>query len=279
MPKIRLEVSTAGIDEALQNVSPQVWTGLRIPPVLASNALPSTQPRYLFTLCSVTFSEGIKLIGLRQGLTIGMDANEGTAPERPIEQFVRTPTFKFPDGNVVWHLRLERQPQRVVQTPPTDTQSWKFLQSDSPAMLYKTATFSAGNFDPATGAPLFYNVGLTAYTAPSIEQFEGVAGLGTFYDLRFPWQDSSSWRSFADGPDGGIDIPGGGRLSFYATVQQTNPATRVQPTKTMTTLSSSNLPEEAFIQDYQINAGGGIANALGPIFWRVMGSMIVEKDI
>jgi len=280
---LRQEISTSGVDESLQNVSSDPftslaigsYTGLRIPPVLSAAATPATQPRYLFLLASTTFQRGIRLLGLRQGLTIGIDANLGSPPERPVEMWVQTPTFKFPDGNVSWHLMLERQPNRKTRTPSTDTRNWTFLQGDSPAMLYQT--FTNTNVDATTGAPLLSLVGLTAYTPPDLTGVtESVGGLGTFRDLRFPWDSASAWRSMGED---GLYIPGGGRLSFYASVLQTNPATRDSlPTKQMTTISSSNLPEESFIQDYNVPAGEQ-APAKGPVYWRIMGSLIVEKEV
>lgn len=275
MGQLRLEVSTQGLDEALQGISSDpftssgnsTYTGLRIPPVLPTYTTPDKQPRYLFTLASVTFQNGIKLLGMRQGLTIGMDANLGVAPERPIEAFVQTPTFRFVDGNVSWHLVVERQPARKQGAVATDTQSWQKLQSDSPAMLYQT--FTNTNTDPS-GAPIFYMQTMTAYTPPALASLEGIAGLGTFRDLRFPWYDPDVWLAFGEK---GVDIDGGGRLSLHASVLQTNPATRGSPSKTGTQISMpGSFPEEGFLQDYNVTG----PPILGPIYWRIMGSLIVE---
>ena len=282
MARIKIEVSTLGIDEALQGVSTDpfttsgqpTYTGLRVPPVLNNLISPSTtppQPRYLMNLASVKFQSGLWLRGIRQGYTLGIDANQGTPPEYPIELWAQTPTFRFPDGNISWHCVIERQRSPKEQNPSTDTQNWSFLRSDTPAMLYQT--FVNTNVDPNTGAPLFYMKGLTHYDPPDLtQQLESVGGLGNIHDLRYPWDSDRAWSAFGDE---GIWIHGDGRLSLYASVLQTNPATRGSPTMTMTTLSSGGLPEEAFIQDYTATVSELV---IGPIYWRIMGALLVETE-
>jgi hypothetical protein len=138
-------------------------------------------------------------------------------------------------------------------------------------MLYQT--FTNSNVDPTTGAPLFYMLNLTAYTPPDLTALlEPVGGLGNIHDLRFPWDSANAWHSFGES---GVDIAGGGRLSLYASVLQTNPNTRGVPTlPVVPSLSNNTTPEEAFIQAYTVT---GEPN-LGPNFWRIMGALLVEKE-
>ena len=257
--KRRTEVSTSGIDEALQGVSPDPLglpipqtTGLRIPPVLSIASLPSTQPRYRFCLATRTIANGsTRLIGIRQGLTLGVDANaggEGSPPERVVEMAVVTPTFKFPDGNVSWHLVTESDGRRVVQTPSTNAPGWAYLETDGSAMLY--STFTNTNVDPVTGAPVYYNVGLTAYTPPkTTSSWNAIAGLGNFHDLRFPWDSSRAWASIDE------IIEGTTRISLYASVLQTNPATRALLVPPGTRSFPGATPEESFILDWTTGSG------------------------
>jgi hypothetical protein len=277
--RLRFEVSTTGIDEALQGVSADPFptsgysttTGLRIPAVLSVTETPATQPRYLFSLASITFQNGIKLLGIRQGLTIGVDANEGVGVERPLEMWVKTPTFRFVDGNVSWHCVIEPQPQISQAMPTTNAQNWVKSQSDNPAMLYQS--FFNTNLT-TTGAPVLYIEGLTAYTPPDLTRgWQPVAGLGNIHDLRFPWDSPSAWHAFGDH---GIDIEGGGRLSLYASVLQSNPATRGSPTILPTNLSAYACPEECFIEDFSTTPD---EIPLGPVFWRIMGALLVEKIV
>jgi hypothetical protein len=277
---VRIEIGTTGVDEALQGVTSDpfassansTYTGLRIPAAFSGDG-PTSQPRYLFNLASLTFTGGVKLLGIRQLLTLGVDANEGTPPEWPTEMWVKTPTFRFVDGNVCWMLVREMNPQRTQSKPITDTQNWVKGQSDSPAMLYQT--FTNTNVTPS-GAPVQYSQGLTAYSPPPFQglaqQFEGVAGLGNFHDLRFPWDSARAWEAF--GPDG-VDLEGNGRLTLYASVQQTNPATRNAPTLLPTSLSSNACPEECFIKDFTTTVA---SVQLGPNYWRIGGSLLVEVN-
>jgi hypothetical protein len=283
--KIRIEVSTTGVDEALQGESSDpftftgnpTYTGLRIPPVLNASISPSTvppQPRYLFTLASFLFQGNVRLMGLRQGLTIGTDANKGAGVERPIEAWVKTPTFRFVDGNVSWHLVVERQPSQSRQLL-TDTQNWRFRRSDSPAMLYETFTNTTVQPD---GAPVQYNVGLTAYTPPATPRsgsWESVSGMSNMHDIRFPWENPDPWLCFGEQ---GLEVLGGGRLSLYASVLQSNPNTRGLPTLTPTALSAYACPEECFIQDFASTTGGEEPVALGVNYWRIMGALLIEQE-
>jgi hypothetical protein len=271
----RFEVATSGLDEGLQGISSNPftnsgfsnYTGLRVPPVLNRTILPGQQPRYLFQLCSRRITSPTRIVGLRQGLTIGVDANGGTPPERPMEMFVRTPTFRFVDGNVSWHLVHETAPDITVTSPTSNTQNWAFFGSDSPAMLYQT--FSNSNINPVTGAPVIYNVGLTAYTPPQpSQQWIPLGNLGCFNDIRFPWD------RVVDDLD--ILVDGNGRISLYASVLQSNPAERGNPANPVTNLSAYAAPEEAFIEDLTFSVDE--VND-GPVYWRIMGGIVFEDPV
>jgi len=263
----RYEISTLGIDEGLQGLSSDPfaptgftsYAGLRVPVVLPGVSQ-ANMPRYRFLLATRRYNGKTKIIGIRQGLTIGCDANAGTPPERPLECNVTTPGFRFSDGNVSWHLVKEEQADRNFIRPQTDTESWAFMQSESPAMLYQTFTNTTVN--PQTGAPIYYPLGLTAYTPPATgTHWRHIAALGNFHDLRFPWNSPEAWDTL------NIEVEGSGRISLYATVLQTNPATRSNGSNTVTALSSTACPEESFIKDL---------SAVGVVYWRVFGSLIFE---
>lgn len=274
------EFGTTGIDEALQGLTSNPYPprgtpsyfGLRIPDAIAPVG-DNPPARFLFCLASFT-TKGGRIRGIRQGLKIGWGG--GSSIIRPVEMWVRTADFRFPDGNVSWHLVREPSSRLVSRVPSTDTQGWRYLQSDSPAMLYKTFTNTVVN--PATGAPIIYSQGLTAYTPPDVAtNWEAVGGLGTFYDLRFPWDSSMAWNS--------VDIPvDAGWYSLYASVLQTNPSSRQDQTYPIAPTSGDanvNLdfgqsePEEAFIGNWAAASGEGILNS-GIRYWRIAGSLIVE---
>lgn len=277
--KRRIEVATTGIDEALQGLTsdpigsglPQT-TGLRVPPVLPGYTTPLAQPRYRFCLATRTIAGGAptRLIGIRQGVTLGVDANGGTPPVRPVEMEIQTPTFHFPDGNISWHLVKETVGHRVVTTPSTNAPAWSYLESDGSAMLYKT--FTNTNVDPVTGAPAYYNVGLTAYTPPPTpHDWLSISGLGDFHDVRFRWKANHAWSTLDEVIDGTC------RISLYASVLQTNPATRTNLTIPTTYSQTGIIPEEVFIADW--TTGGGDAPFKGPIYWRIYGALVFEDDI
>jgi len=167
------------------------------------------------------------------------------------------------DGNVSWHLVKEEQVDRAFIRPQTDTQSWAFMQSESPAMLYQTFTNTTVN--PQTGAPIYYNIGLTAYSPPKLgDGWRHIAALGNFHDLRFPWASPTAWDTL------NIEVEGSGRISLYATVLQTNPATRNSGTNQVTSLSSTACPEESFIKDL---------SAVGVNYWRIFGAIVFEDEV
>lgn len=280
-----IEVSASGIDEALQGLtsSPSATAfpttaGLRVPPVLQGNgegAFP-LQPRYLFCLATLSLDHG-RLLGIRQGLTIGLNAQVTNPPVRPMEMEVTTPTFHFVDGNVSWHLVQEKAQPMPVQAPTSDSANWIHSQSQGPALLYDTATFAAGTFNPTTGAPFFYTVGLKAYSPPQvIGNWTDLCGLGNFSDIRFPHRSSRSWAA--------LDVEFENRVSLYASVLQTNPVTRLAPSaypgagNPQANFTSAS-PEEGFIAAWQgLNGPSFEPTIMGPAYYRIFGSLIVEVD-
>ena len=278
---LRVEIAASGVDEALQGLTSDPFaasqptaSGLRIPAVLPGDGGDvGKRPRYLFLLASRTITAPTRIVGARQGVTIGCDANFGTPPFRPVQLWVQTPNFSFIDGNISWHIVREPNPQPTPRLALTDSASWRKTFSDGPAMLYDTFT----NTNVGTnGEPLIYPVGLTAYTPPQTQQtWQSLGGdLGCFRDLRFPWDADHAWES--------LDIPveGNCRISFYVSVLQTNPATRPNAVfadpVARTTGGVSDPIEEVFIQNF--TSGGGDFPVVGPAYWKVFGSLIFKDE-
>lgn len=280
MAKRRIELSASGLDEGTIGVSSDPWgagqnAGLRIPAVMPGDT-PLNRPRYLFLLATRKVMNPCRLIGIRQGLTIGNFLSADTPNLRPLEFFVETPTFKFSDGNVSWHLVYEDNAlPNPHQLTLTDAQNWAKDCADGPAMLYNTFTNTVTNVN---GAPIFYMQNLTAYTPPQFQnQWRPVAeDLKNFYDLRFHYRTSDAWSAFGKG----INLEVGRRVSLYASVLQTNPSTR----QTDVPLSGGAVPlglppEESFITFMTGNAAGGEKPSLPAIYWRVLGALIFEDEI
>lgn len=275
-------VSTSGLDETLQGISTDPFgqnipsaVGLRIPPVLSSSIVPPNQPRYLFCLATRVIERDKTVIrGIRQGLTLGVNRSATSGRVLPYELPVTSPSWRFPDGNVSWHLVREPNDDVFNQHPLTDAASWRYLQSDQSAMLYKSATFAAGTFEPATGAPLFYNQGLTAYVPPDF--WAGgrspIGGnLGNLKGIYYPWFPQSDDKL-------NVVVNGNCRISLYASVLQSNPVTRLNPTA----LTAANVipcgisPEDAFVSNF--TTGGGDLPFAGPIYWRIFGAILFDDE-
>lgn len=257
-PRRRVELVSTGIDEALQNLGGDPyggtsWAGLRVP------AFVTVGPahRYLFQLCSFSVAEAVNVWvrGYRHGYTLGV---RQSGP-RVIEQWVTDPFFKMANGNVSWHLRLLGPNEPPLVTPgagpvqPPD-RSFPFQNSDTPGLLYQTATVAAGGFYTA----------LTAYTPPYGGKPLGVpltGGLGTFFDLKTDWRDAQNWQSLD------IHIEGPAKVVFYASVQQSDTQTSHKVTTPLTFFTEGLSSEEQFLLNFPT------AN-----IWRVAGAMIVEID-
>lgn len=276
MPKQLTLVSTTGIDEALQGLSTDPYgrnipsaVGLRVPPVLSGGITPPAQPRYLFALATREIKADTVIRGIRTAVTIGVDASSDANRVLPIEFPVTSPWWRFPDGNVSFHLIRESTDVTTLQMPSTNAASWRYKQTDQPAMIYDTATFSAGSFNPQTGAPLFYPVGLTAYKPPDINNiWQPIGNLGNMKGVLFPWEPQS---------DNKLNIPvvGNARITLYASVLQTNPTTRLTASLPDAAGFYPNGlgPEDAFVASWT-----GLESTLAPQYWRVYGSILFEDQ-
>lgn len=275
-PHGRIEIASAGIDEFLQGMAGDPYGGLSAPglrvPFLPT-PIGRLDARYLFMLAQFQVGRGsrVRLRGFRQLLTIGFVQNPLTQP-RAFELEVTSPTFKFPDGNVSWHLRRMNLSEPFSAIAPGSTRNltvpavpiappmrnFAFKTSDTPALLYETASM------PIAGDPFYVN--LDSYTAPAAGQPWGRAlaspSFGTFYDLRVPWRADQTWES--------LDIPiqGPAKIAFYASVAQTDPRRRTPITRSETDPTGLSLsPEERLILNYP-----------NTIYWRVGGALIFEAE-
>lgn len=279
----RFELSASGIDDGRLGLSTDPWTagapqgpGLRIPAVLPSDAGPATRPRYLFLLATRVILNPCKLIGMRQGLTIGNFLLADQPNNYPLELFVTTPTWNFVDGNVSWHLvyedNVQPNPHRLTVT---DGANWAKDCTDSPSMLYSTFTNTATNIN---GAPVLYMENLTAYTPPQLQDsWKPVAGdLKCFYDIRFPYSSDHGWESFGQC---GVELEVGRRISLYASVLQSNPSARLPSVAALNSQAPAGLPPEEAFLSLMTSINGEEGAAANPIYWRVLGSLIFEDEI
>lgn len=267
VPRRRIELVSIGIDSALQGLASDpygdlTWMGLRVPAFVTHGP----ENRYLFQLCTFSIGEAVnaRIRGMRMGWSLGYQQPgnpiAGTSP-RVVEQWVDTPGFKLPDGNISWHMRLLSQgmpnvSEQATQDPLAGGQqaSFAFRDAGSPALLFQTA---------ATPNPFYTD--LTAYTPPNAGRPWGedvTNGLGSFYDPKTKWSDGHSWYA--------LDVPvqGPARVAFYCSVQQSDPTERPVLTLPNPFVATDGLsPEEQFLINFP-----------SAIIWRVAGAMIVEID-
>lgn len=262
----RWEVCASGIDEYLQGLSTDPYAtttpsgcGLRVPTLASPN-------RYLFQLAAIDVDSKhpIRLLGWRQLVTIGCALSTSTdGVTAPYEIQVVDPFWHFLDGN--WSFHIVSEPYGGWRGPfgPVGANfapSPEYARGS--ALLY--GSFTATNLD-ALGAPLCYPNTLTSYTPPAgIEGcWEDVCGLSCVRDLRTTYVDSKAWDSLD------VTVYGPKRLALYASVLQTNPATR----------PVVNYPENqtgAAYEDFFLQQAEYYKYALQ--VWRVGGSLIVEGD-
>jgi hypothetical protein len=237
-----------------------------------------TRPRYLFCLATRKIMNPCKLIGIRQGVTIGnlfiTDNGEEPPSAYPLEFFVTTPTFRFVDGNISWHLVYEDnaypEPHELTIT---DTNNWAFNVSDGPSMLYRT--FTNAIVGP-NGEPLDYAVGLTAYSPPQLQgSWKPVADdLKCFYDVRFKYDNGHAWEAFGEE---GINLEVGRRISLYASVLQTNPGARPFGPSEIGVAPNLEAPNGLPPEESFICLMGNLTD--GAIYWRILGALIFDDEI
>jgi hypothetical protein len=271
----RWEIATSGFDEFLSLVGGDPFggsqsLGLRVPflptPTLVQGG---GQLRYLFLLASFSVGEGacVRIRGYRQLSTLGVAQSAGAGtPTRVVEQLITSPVWHPPDGDISWHIHSLGSPNasdipKFQSTasrslvPNVDSESYKLYWADSPALLY----------GPGSGAPpgnIYTNI--TSYIPPNAGKPYGSALTskhGTFYGLRTPWETHGAWDS--------LDIPvrGPDTVAFFASVRQTNPATRTAVTLPGTVYAGGLPPEEQFLLDFP-----------SAQYWRVGGALIVEEE-
>lgn len=237
-----VEVSSSSFDPDRAGIgsSPYIGdmaaTGVRVP--IAPTT--SQSNRYLIRLAAVHIPNKCAIIlhGLRQLATIRCEQVLADCSVIASELEVTSPLWSFPDGNISWHLRLQRSVLTALVADPNQ------LPGTDP------------NLSGALDSALLYIPPLLPYTAPNagIPPGDGVVWLDTWRDMRFPW-DNTSWRLHQM-------IRGPFNLVFYASVHQPDPAGRVVATPAD---PGALRPEDRFLATFQ-----------QAIYGRVAGAMTVE---
>ena len=271
----RFEVYADGIDEGLQGIGSDPWgttnfVGLRVPTL----ATPDDAHRYLFNLCGFELGEGARaeILGWRQLVTIGCVALGGeTSPNAQIEMEVMNPAFRFPDGNVSFHLQwlplltqglLGAQPIAPIQ-PGIENFAFRFAQSS--ALLYETATVAGDGF----------YVDLTSYTPPFKGRPPGkpIAHMKVMHDRRSTWNTPNAWRAL------GLEVQGPGYFYLAASVAQTDGTADLSNfAGSLAGVQGPALAEYQFQSLFKKTT----VSQTGVIYWRVGGALdvrILDKPV
>jgi len=245
------ELSTQGFDPAFQDVASDSSgggynVGLVIPQTPPLVNLPKN--RYLFLLAYAQFAanERAKIIGMRQLVTIGQyvpeDPQDPNSALYSLEMEVETPFWHFTDGNITWYLQRIPQVSYPIRNA-ANAEGLQYRYGQTPSLLFQDPP--PAYVPPNGGRP--YGVPLTP-------------DLSGFHDLRFREKYSSKYFE--------IPIVGPCDVALYASVQQTDPATR-----TTLTLPEGVLPSALPNKEDQF-----LLNFPEAVYRRVSGSFIVEGE-
>jgi len=227
-------------------------TGVRVPaaPTIDQNH------RYLIRLCGAEIPGGAGLVvrGIRQAVTLRAEYARLSEQGLPagtfvFEKEVTSPWWHFMDGNVSFHLKWTQQVQsrRSVydprQLPGASPSTWGV---DS-ALIY-------------TPNPLGLFVGPYVPPGAGVPPGRDVDWLGTLRELRYPW-DNTDW-------DLSVPVIGPGVVTLWASVYQTNTATRIPPPQLTPPapftdpLQCALRPEDQFLIQHPTCKYGRVAGAL-----------------
>lgn len=276
MSRRRFEIAAYGWDPAFQGFASgpdgrALFHGLRIPLATTVSLLKtgdgtsigSTAQRYLFQLCTYKLAAGqcVNITSIKTGVTIGQDLASPTPPMYPNEYLVSSPLWHFVDGDVIFGLRMIRNPPALEPSGNKLTSnSLAYRWSEAPALIWEVSGFPAANLD-AAGNPDNY-LSINKYTAPFAGGFPGTAlgELGTIRGNFFPYTAGNTAQSIAP-----IGVEGPGAIVLYASVWQTAPLSRA--TQPAGFAADPVLqPEESYI--------GKNTSAQ---YWRVLGSVGLER--
>lgn len=264
----KIEVSTVQVDPYLQGAAPfggdafkgNVSTGILVP-----QATDNTDGRFLCLLAYASFQSGrrVRLVGVRQYLSIGAPQTSDSGVSSFFEKQVTSPLWRFPDGNASWHVMalppntqrpafLGALPAGVSGNATNQLPGFAFVNTKGPAVLSLTSAID----DAADGKYLPPNGG-RPFGAPL------TGDLGNIHDLRWPWGSANSWHYSVDVP---INPPCD--VAMYVSIKQTNTATRNNPTVPEGVNLSVLSPEDQFYLSFPTTA----------VYWRVAGSLVFAEQ-
>lgn len=270
----RHELASSGLDDFFATLGGHN-TGIRVPAAAISEGEPHHPLDYLFLLHCVDLVPGDELVGLAQLLTIAapqvVSPPQGppagpAAPAAPVlspvypgEKEIVSPVWHFPDAYSRWFLTEDKKPPSGGSTfGGSDSDTFRFEDSDTPALLYETVHFPAVPLAPGY-------LGLDDYTAPGIR---GSVVLES-RDLRWPWSDLQPFPSLRKP----VDTPT--RFRFYLRLRQSDPGTRIKlplPNTLFFQFPTSFTPEDGYLVASQT-----VLTADTLQYWRCAGRIVYQS--
>jgi hypothetical protein len=250
----RFEVSTQGRDPALALIKGNPYGTVTGPGLIIPATPPATNTssnRYLFLLAQwqVNVGELVRLVGIRQYLTLGALVPqvefEETVYNYVAELPITSATWHLADANVSWHLRrVDLQPN--LNQSPFNKPNYMFRQPVTPALMFENDFTQAGGYKPPFGGRPPGNT--------------LVSDLGSFQDIRFPWQSNQAWDQLD------VEVRGPCMVALFASVQQSTPGTRPTLSLPEGYIAGGLPPEEVFLQNFP-----------SAVYYRIAGSLIFER--
>ncbi len=238
-------VTSVGFDPDLAGIGSTACCGDQSMTGVAVPAAPTTEclNRYLIRLAAAVVPRdfGLAVVGLRQAVLLRAEVPNEDGSISPFELEVTSPFWRFPDGNVTFHLAWKQdQCGPLICDPDQQPATSPDVDCLDSGLLYVPP------FIDGAGFPY---VALNGGIAPG----DGVVDLSAMRDLRYPWQHPDwTLSELQIGP---------GVVVLYASVWQTDPAKR--PACNLTDAQVAVLrPEDQFVCRFPQARYGRVAGSI-----------------
>ena len=245
-----VEISTECFDPDLQGIGSSPWVGDFVSSAIQVPTPPSTpNNRYEFVLASAVLMPGetgvVRGIRTRASLRAIQTAGRDSFP---VEIEITDPLFKFVDGNICWRLEVlsgaplsENGNQNATMGPGISTDNYE----TSPSLLQ---TPGIGYVPPGAG----------------IFPGSGIASLGVWRDMRFPWNQQGTGNNLK------IKVYGPATIRLVCSVKQTDPVNRLVLPVLPAGAYAWAKKEDLFVDAFPSGASGSR-------YGSVSGSLIISK--
>jgi hypothetical protein len=205
----RIEICSVGTNPNLQLVGSDPAGGVSdLGLFIGANGNDTARTnRQLYVLAVKRFNAAQRgrVVGFRQYLTMLAQLASPNGATYPLERPIITPTWKYVDGNAMWGIRMI-PPETHFHANTLNADGFAYVFTQTSAQLFQSVS-GGGVITPPYGGTFPGNV-----LTPE---------LGRFTDIR-----CTDWSRPVDCD---LSFEGPCDIAFFASVQQTNPATRTPP--------------------------------------------------